>query len=615
MVDQIAAGEVVERPSHMVKELIENSLDAGATEVEVQYAEGGRHVKVIDNGVGIAADDLSVALARHGTSKIQDSEDLWNLHSFGFRGEALASIAAVSELSLTSRPQAQNSAYKISASFGKVQTVEMSGGGFGTQVSIQNLFENIPARLKFLKSAAAESTQIKNMFKALAMAHPQVQFRLEENGQLLFYFRASSALERVSEVLGVKLYQGYAQRDHIKVTGFFTDPHTVQKTSKNIWLFAQNRWIQDRGLNVAVIESYRSLLMHGEYPSAAVFIECDPNFIDVNIHPTKSQVKFHDPSAVFRCVQSSLRQQLEQAPWRGVNELSSLPRDFHKIKETEVVPESFKFSDPSLITTNYKQKDFNLIAAKQEAVQREGLFTSHEANQAYGEGPSFSEQSSPFTPVTVSDNPCARTESERNKLETPAAYWSLLQVLGQADLTYIVCQNERGLVFVDQHAAHERVVFEKLMRSWTEKKTEVQDLLIPLILDFAPEKVEALLRETVHLQKLGIEIEAFGPQSIAVKTLPPLIKEGSLAKALEKMADEIFDHGGSFKIENMIIDLCATMACHSVVRAGQSMSKDQMKSLLVQMDEFPMSSFCPHGRPVSVEYPFQKLEKDFGRIV
>lgn len=610
VVDQIAAGEVVERPSHMIKELVENAIDAGATEIEVQYSEGGRSVKVIDNGSGINSEDLSAALARHGTSKISESEDLWNLYSYGFRGEALASIAAVSELTLTSKPRHQENAYKISATYGQVHAIQESGGQFGTQISISSLFENIPARLKFLKSPGAESAQIKNMFKALAMAHPQISFRLEEHGKLIFYFPGTTAQQRVSEVLGLKLYQGHAQRESLKAVSYFTDPHTVQKTSKNIWLFVQKRWIQDRSLVVAVLESYRSLLMHGEYPSAVVFIESDPALVDVNIHPTKSQVKFHDPSSAFRVVQASLREELEKAPWRGVNELASssisvarsAAVSFSEVNQLEhIEPQNFSFQDSKLNATQFKKKEFNLYnaapfdaeLAKSESEERERVFeqTTHS--------------------LSLKNVDSLQAPADRSV----QAYWSLLQILGQADLTYIVCQNEKGLVFVDQHAAHERVVFEKLMQAWRSGHIEVQNLLIPLILDFPPEKIEALLKEDESLKKLGVELEAFGPQSVAVKTLPAIIKETSLAKALEKMADEIFEHGGSFKMESLIIDICATMACHSVIRAGQSLSVEQMKSLLLQMDEFLLSSFCPHGRPVSVEYPFQKLEKDFGRTL
>lgn len=596
VVDQIAAGEVVERPSHMLKELIENSIDAGASEIEVQYSDGGRNVKVIDNGYGIAKEDLNLALARHGTSKIRISDDLWNLNSFGFRGEALASIAAVSDLNLISRPRDLDSAYKVTANFGKILSPEICGGGFGTQIQIQNLFENTPARLKFLKSAGAESSQIKTMFKALAMAHPQVTFRLEENGSLIFYFRASTAIERVSDVLGLKFYSGEAQRESVHVQSYFTDPHTVQKTSRNLWIYVQNRWIQDRSLIVAILESYRSLLMHGEYPSAVVFVNLDPTLVDVNIHPTKSQVKFQNPSEIFRCVQTSLRNSLEQAPWRGVNELSSFKE--HSVVKTQdsQSTHNFSFSDQSLNVTHYKQKSFDLSQnapkfqieiARTESDHREKIFNTK----------------------------AIQDENKNDQIDIGKSYWSTLQVLGQADLTYIVCQNNNGFVFVDQHAAHERVVFEKLMLAWNSKKIDVQELLIPLVLDFPPEKLEALLSESKHLKQLGLEVEAFGPQSLAIKSIPSLIKEVALAKALEKMADEIFEHGGSFKIEKLIIDLCATIACHSVVRAGQSLSSEQMKSLLLQMDEFPLSSFCPHGRPVSVEYAFQKLEKDFGRTL
>lgn len=591
VVDQIAAGEVVERPAHMIKELIENSLDAGATHIEVDIREGGKYVRVTDDGRGIEPEDLALALSRHATSKIHQSEDLWNLHSYGFRGEALASIASVSRLTLTSRTEDAASAFRLKSEFGRLSEVEKVGGLKGTTLLVEELFNNVPARLKFLKSTSSETSQIKTVFKALALAYPQVEFRLLSDNELVFLFTINtSRKERAEQVLGIKkLYEGEAQREDVKAYALFADPNTTAKTSKNIWLFAQNRWIQDRSLQAAVMEAYRNLLMHGEYPIVAIWTETEPDQIDVNIHPTKSQVKFLNASNAFRAVQASLRDSLEKAPWVEtlLGEKSSLSVSYASPRATQqavlnYAEQNMKFSDPVLERTQFLKKEYKTIP-------QESDFVSSETNS--------------FVRPFVSEPP-----------PTPS-HWQQLQILGQAHLTYIITQNTEALIFVDQHAAHERVLFEKLMQAWRLGSIEVQDFLFPLTIDLNPEQLEALEKKYEDLKKIGLYLETLGPQTTGIKASPILVKESALPAQIEKLAQQLVEQGDSFIMDKYIGDICATLACHSAVRAGQALSNEQMKQLLNEMDEFPLSTFCPHGRPVYVEYPIYKLEKDFGRIV
>lgn len=607
VVDQIAAGEVVERPAHLVKELVENSIDAGATRVHVEFFDGGRIVKVIDNGKGISPEDLPKALERFATSKISKTDDLWKLRTFGFRGEALASIAAVSKLTLTSRRAGDEQAHQLISEYGQKKHIDPVGGSQGTTILIENLFENTPARLKFLKSDAAEHSAIKTTLRAMALSHFNVEFRVQENGKLISFWPAcKERKERVEQVLEIKpLFVGEASRDNVRAYAVFADPHNVAKTAKNIWLFAQNRWIQDRSLQAAVNEAYRNLLMHGEYPIAAVWVETDPDCVDVNIHPTKSQVKFQEPSLAFRAVAAALRGTLEQAPWlpeaQRPKDLQPLaeasPKDYTSTQglvnfaqPSPIPKENIAFKDQAFEVTQYQKKEF--------------FFSTPTLNQPKVDFKVLSEAA-----ASRQDMHAALEESQ------PRGYWSSLEVLGQAHLTYIVTQTQDKIVFVDQHAAHERVVFEKLMAAWKGGKIDVQDYLFPLAVDMSPEKVEALLTAAQDIARLGVFIEALGPGTVGVKAAPLMIKESVLGKVLDKMASEMVDLGGSFSLEKTVGDICATMACHSVVRAGQALGMDQMRSLLRDMDQFPLSSFCPHGRPVSVEYPFYKLEKDFGRIV
>ena len=579
VINQIAAGEVVERPAHLVKELIENSLDASCTEIHIEILAGGRGIKISDNGSGIDKTDLYLATTRHATSKIQQTNDLWNLSTFGFRGEALASAAAVSKLTLSSRKNKSESAWQIQSDFGKMSEPMISSRNQGTEIIIADLFENVPARLKFLKSDASENAQIRNVIKAMALSNFQVEFKMIESGKLDLYFpKREVQIDRVREVLNCqKLFTNVAHREKYKTTAYFSSPQDVAKTSKNIWIFAQGRWVQDRGLQAAVMEAYRNLLMHGEYPNAFIYLECDPADIDVNIHPTKSQVKFQSPSLAFRSVQASVRDGLETAPWVPKNsniESAIMTYAAHNYEIPEI--KNYSFQDQSLIKTQFQNKDF--LFQNKEKIQ------NLSANQ-----------------------PTEQSLKKQN-------YWSSFQVIGQMNLTYIVCQKDDQMILVDQHAAHERVAFEKLMRKWQGGVIDLQNYLFPLAIDLSPEKCEAILFHQADIQKMGIEIEQLGPSTMGIKSAPIFIKESSLPQVFEKLANDTIEYGGSFNLEKSISDLFATMACHSVIRAGQSISHAQMQELLISMDDFPLSSFCPHGRPVSIEMTFAEIEKMFGRI-
>lgn len=570
VIDQIAAGEVLERPANLIKELVENSLDAGATEIDVDLGRGGRNITIADNGLGIHSSDLPLAVERHATSKIASSEDLWSLNTFGFRGEALASAAAVSRMQIISRTRDEQAA-QISIEFGSVGEVFPVSRDIGTTIEIRDLFENVPARLKFLKSDSAELSQIKRVLRAMALIHPEVSFRVRHEGELLLHWPAvSSQKDRVESVLEVNgLYRAQVSGAEGSSEIYFSSPNTVNKTSQNIWIFVNGRWVQDRGLQSAVMEAYRNLLMHGEWPTAVVILEVPPQDLDVNVHPTKSQVKFSDARTAFRLVHGALRRQLETAPW--------LADVLKKETVTAIVPEESQatFMAPmDLGGTQFRSKEM-----PRESVER--YSRSREAETALAAKP----------------------------------LWSHLQVVGQAGLTYIVAQSSHGIMLVDQHAAHERVAFERLMRSWKESNPEIQDFLIPLSLNLDSSLCEALLSQAKSLEQMGIRLERGGPDLVLVLSAPSLVRDAAVSTVLENVARDVLDQGDSFSFERKLSDIFASMACHSVVRAGQALSREEMLSLLSQMDEFPLSSFCPHGRPVFVEISFRELDEKFGRIV
>ena len=627
VVDQISAGEVVERPAHLIKELIENSIDAGATELDVEFAQGGRWVRIQDNGSGMSHDDLELCLRRHATSKISKSLDIWDLHTFGFRGEALASISAVCRMTLTTKQADSKWALQMYSEFGKLSEVTEVGGEQGTNILVEELFSNTPARLKFLKSEGAEGTAIKNCLRALAMAHPNVNFRVKQRGKLLFLWPAQEDLKsRVEQVLEKdELYFGEADCEGVKAEVVISSPNDTVKNSRQIWLYVQNRAVQDRSLQTAVSEGYRSLLMHGQFPIAAIWVHCGPEEVDVNIHPTKSQVKFRDASSAFRAVHRAVRGVLERAPW------------LEKMLGEETL--SLGVQDPSgqgqaqpfvveEVTDSFQAPEFEQVqySKRVDPLSSDSLMAEIQvASDNYKANDRLIEEKTPE--VTLNSAP---SEEEKAggyyggvdiepvgdyKIEPESAYWSRLQVLGQANLTYIISQSEKAIIFVDQHAAHERVVFEELMAGWKAGQMEIQSFLLPVTIALEAEYIDSLMEQSDSLASLGLTVEQLGPDSVGVQSAPAIIKDSAIAKTVVRLATEIYEKGGSFALEKCISDLFATMACHSVVRAGQALSIQQMKSLLAQMDRFPLSSFCPHGRPVYVEYPFHKLERDFGRIV
>lgn len=603
VVDQIAAGEVVERPAHLIKELVENSLDAGATSIQVDFSEGGRFVKIQDNGKGISKADLPKAIERFATSKIKASDDLWSLSTFGFRGEALASISSVSEMTILSRKESTSFGHRLQVEYGKIISLEETAAPVGTTVSIKNLFANVPARLKFMKSVAAETAQIKTTLKGIALANPSVEFKIFQEGKLdSFWPRSKDRLNRVKEILGLEeMFEGQAEREYVKAYAVFSGPAHVQKTSRQIWVFAQNRPINDKTVLAAVMEAYRSTLMHGEFPQAVIWIETDPDKVDVNVHPTKSVVKFLDNSLVFRAVQSSIRTKLEQSPWLNASDASSVVSQAPITSLDSTAPiEKFNLETRSILNESSPNVSSPSLPARQNL-----SFVSEDFHRTQGPKKDWNTFAPPPTPKI----------EDIKKLTPEAGPWSRLQVLGQSHQTFIIAQSAESLFLIDQHAAHERVMFERIMSHWRNGNIEIQENLFPLAVDLTTEKVEALQVVFSDLEKLGVNVEVLGPSTIGVKAAAIGLKDSALTQVLNEVAEQVLELGGSFSLERKLTDIVATMACHSAIRAGQTLSHAEAEALLKEMDRYQFSSFCPHGRPVSIEYKVTEIEKDFGRRI
>lgn len=586
VIDQIAAGEVVERPSHLVKELIENAVDAGATKIEIRFENGGRDIIVQDNGHGISGSELAMALDRYCTSKIINYEDIWDLSSYGFRGEALASISAVSDFEMISRRLNSPTAYRIHSKFGEKSNITTTQLSVGTLVRVSQLFDNTPVRIKFLKSASYEHSLIKQTIKALALINYKVEFKVFDGSKLAFQIPTASALSDRTQWLFASENVHFVKNeaDGFELEVCFMSPYDIEKNSKNIWIFAQNRWIQDKMIQSAIMESFKNLLMHGEYPRVVLKLNCPKDFVDINIHPTKSQVKFVDSQKVYRLIYHTLEKALSSGPWKQMesetSESSITDHFFSDSSAAETHRERTNqggFKDPQLFSAQFQKKFFPL----------ESLSTQRSNSSTWD------------------------VLADERKVDL---YWRQYQVIGQVDLTYIVCQGVDKMVLLDQHAAHERVLFERLLTQYKNNSMAIQNLLIPIATEWEVEQIEYLLSAQEQIAKIGINWEQTGPGSICILSVPVQIRENAVLKLLNQFVNESESLSTSYAFENKIKDYMATLACHSAIRAKQSLSQAEMEKLLIDMDEFPLSSFCPHGRPVNLEFPFKYLEKEFGRI-
>ena len=586
VVDRIAAGEVVERPAHLIKELIENSLDAQAKNIEIQFSEGGLFSSIKDDGEGIRSQELSLALSRHATSKIKDSKDIFSLQTYGFRGEALASIASVSCLTLTSRRKDQSKAFRLKSEFGKMFNIEAVHGSLGTTVVVDKLFQNVPARLSFLKSESHETSLVNKVITAQALAHPKVTFRVIYKNKLLFFWQACDSYhQRAEMILSKPLYSKKFEEHSWVQEVILSPPNKTEKTSKKIRLFVNGRSIEDKALYGAILSAHRNVLMHGEYPRCVLHFQIPPVEVDVNVHPTKNQVRFRNPSKVFRMTQKTVRSLLEESPW--LEELGQPSLSSHKKTPQE----------------SFSQYVFNSSELSQ-----------FESKKTYPKK-KLKEEVAPQEPIKKTIPLEVQTTHEPKEESSKAQNFSALRVLAQAHKTYLVTQSQTSIVFIDQHAAHERILFEKIMNQFREGRIEKQKHLVPLIIQMEVVEVSAILSMKKHFFRLGIELESRKPNEIQILSSPLVVKEKALESSMKKLAALHVDRCEEFNIEKFVSDFAATSACHSAIRAGQVLSLSQMENLLEQMDEYPFSSFCPHGRPVFVEYPISQLEKDFCRTV
>lgn len=613
LINQIAAGEMVERPANALKELLENSLDAGANQITVELGGGGiRLIRVRDNGAGIAAAELPLALSRHATSKIRSLADLEAVSSLGFRGEGLASIASVSRLTLTSRRADDAHAAEIRAEDGNLGAVSPASHPVGSTVSVAELFFNTPARRKFLKSEATEYAHCANVLARLALAHPQVAFSLSHNGKEIFNYPVQTAQARMQAVLG-EAFSAAAlavdeQAGELHLHGMIAKPTFAKGRSDNQFFFVNKRFVRDKVMLHALKQAYRDVLHQQFSPAFALFLELPPNQVDANVHPTKTEVRFSDSQAVHQLVFHSINKVLADTRADRTDSVSTL-----------FLPET---SAPAVSATPAKSAPA-AYSYQQARPQQRGLSLneSRAAMRTYAElyrsapppppTDNFTPTEIPFPPATPQPEPQAVTESnEAADHSAPPLGFAMAQLSG----IYILAQAADGLVLVDMHAAAERITYEKLKSKHREQGSlPMQKLLIPIEFPTERSTVAALDEHRQALHKLGFDIRAKGEQTLAVYALPALLAHADVPVLAQKVLQELSAVGSSQALEAYENRIFSTMACHGSVRAGRRLTLPEMNALLRDMERTPRSNQCNHGRPTWVKLGLDDLDKLFLR--
>ncbi len=598
-INRIAAGEVVERPASAVKELVENAIDAGATRIAIDIADGGKTlIRVTDDGCGIAPEDLPLALSRHATSKI-DGTDLLNIHTFGFRGEALPSLGAVGRLTITSRVPGADAA-QVHVSGGKIEPVKLAALRAGTVVELRDLFFATPARLKFMRTDRAEAQAINDTVKRLAMAEPSITFVLRDvsgGGEGRVTFRADrengdlfDALHaRLARVIGREFAENALQidatREGIRLYGYAALPTYSRGAAVAQYLFVNGRPVRDKMLTGALRAAYFDFLSRDRHPAAALFIDCDPALVDVNVHPAKSEVRFRDPGLARGLIVSALRHALADAGHRASSTVANATLGAMRPEPAQPAP------------ARVYQMDRPSPAARQAAYR--------------AQAPGFAELANDYSGSIVDATPLASAIAMVE--EPPAQDLPLGAARGQVHENYIIAQTADGMVIVDQHAAHERLVYEKLKNQMAANGVAAQALLIPEIVEMSEGDCSRLMAVAEDLSRLGLMIEPFGGGAIAIRETPAILGEVDAGAMILDILDELTDQGESQKVQARIEAILSRVACHGSVRSGRRMRAEEMNALLREMEATPHSGQCNHGRPTYVELKLSDIERLFGR--
>lgn len=600
LINQIAAGEVIERPASALKEIVENAIDAGATQIDIVIEAGGRNlISVTDNGMGMTAEELELAIQRHATSKLPDS-DLFNITSFGFRGEALPSIGSVSRLEITSRRDGAESAWTLKVEGGTTHPLKPAAWPQGTRVEMRDLFYATPARLKFLKTPGTELNHIVEMMERLAMATPQVGFTLKDGSREILNVPTHGKegfLDRLGIILG-KDFKGNAvhvsrTKEDMRIEGYVSLPTLSKNTAAGQHLFVNGRPVKDKVLVGALRAAYEDFLARDRFPMVALFLDIPQDLVDVNVHPAKTEVRFWNAQDVRQLMVGAIREALHGSSTKtsstiGDQAIASFKPSVSGAPSVYAFPQQAPRPYPASSGSSGSQTDGYLYASPP---RQSHLPLLMESPTPYSSSPSYKEEQTPT--------------------ELPISY-PLGLAKGQLHLTYIVSETQDGLVIVDQHAAHERLVYERF-KSQLNSTLERQRLLIPEVIELPERHREALLKFKNDLYGYGLDLEPFGEAGILVRDVPVILGTFDIQGLIKDLAEEILDSDSILDLKEKIMEVYSTMACHGSIRAGQALSLHEMNALLRQMEETPNSAQCNHGRPTYVELKKFDIEKLFGR--
>jgi len=605
---QIAAGEVVERPASALKELVENSLDAGARTISAEIERGGSAlIAVADDGCGMVREDAVLSLRRHATSKIRDAADLAAIHTFGFRGEALASIASVSRLTLQTRRANDETGVELIVTGGELEQTRACAMAPGTRIEVRELFFNTPARLKFLKTSATEQAAAAEALQRLALANPQVAFRLNADGRTLFDLpRAVSVLERVRQLFGPKLADrmlAFELEDAgMRAWGLLTMSQESFPTPRQVFTFVNRRAVRDRALMRAVTLGYETLIPRGRYPAVALFLELRPEDVDVNVHPMKSEVRFRRSGAVFELVYHAVRARLaDQSAAPGSYPASRAASETPPALRETMRPPVYAGGGASVLAPRPRgigdqpERTLRLVADTQAQRAQQGALRLG-FGRGGADGAAAPEASPPPAAIGAS-----------------IPLYSSLRIVGQIFAGYIALESDNGLILVDQHAAHERVTFERLRAELREGGIRVQALLTPATLDVNPARAAQVMASIPQLRAMGFDVEPFGDTTLILKGAPAVFGADGGLRLLTEMIDSMGEHGFQMRGEAAFDDWLKQLACHGSVRVGRGLSPPEIMALLAELDRTEFKSNCPHGRPVHIQFARGQLERMFRR--
>lgn len=628
IINQIAAGEVIERPASVVKELVENAIDAGADRIEVVTAGGGKVLlRVSDNGCGIPENELKLAISRHCTSKLDD--DVHDIRALGFRGEALPSIGSVARLSLKSRIKNADSGFEVNVAGGQVSPSRPVALNAGTIVEVRDLFFATPARLKFMKTDRAEATAITEVIKRIAIAFPHIRFSLTGTDRSSLELPATgtgsaAVLERIAQILSKEFAENAlaidAERDGVRLSGFIGIPSFNRGNAQHQFAYVNGRPVRDKQIFGALRGAFMDVIARDRHPVAVLFLNLDPAQVDVNVHPAKADVRFRDPGLVRGLIVGSIKQALAES---GIRASTHAATSMMQAFRAQGLQPSANISSQQV--SAYRPQFASCDWQTHQPRQEWSPASAHPAHRPLDLDENLSSSSVPagFVPSGMNEAgqaafadiniPSADARAHLVEPDTAVLAMPLGAARAQLHANYIVAQTEDSLIIVDQHAAHERLVYEALKTALHSKPMAAQMLLIPEIVDLPEEDADRLTSHSETLTRFGLNIEPFGPGAVAVRETPAMLGEMNVPQLIRDLADEIAEHDTANGVQEMLDHVAATMACHGSVRSGRRLKQQEMDALLRQMEATPGSGTCNHGRPTYIELKLSDIERLFGR--